>query len=490
MPSRTHNWKKNTWFQSSRSYALLALLAGLVLWIDLSLPLGVAGGVPYVAVVLFSLWFPSKRLTWCVAIVCSLLTLVGYALSPEGGISWVVATNRLLALFAIWVTTLLSLSRKHHLVEIKESEERFRDIVLSSADWVWEVDAQGKYTYASEKVFDILGYQPSEIIGKTPFELMPPEEADRIEAFFNNLAKKGEPIRELENWNLAKDGFRVCLLTNGTPIIDKYGALVGYRGMNKDITESKQTIEALDKALKLAESSNRAKDQFLANMSHELRTPLTVINGSTEVLLEEVCGGINEKQRAFLNRMSASGTHLLTIINDVLELARFEAGKMTLDLFKVDLSSITREVCEMLAPQIDNARLELKLDGFEQSAYLKGDHLRLRQVMLNLLSNAIKFTKRGTITIYFVRGEEELKWGVRDTGIGIAKDKLDLLFKRFEQAGDVLHNKAPGTGLGLALSKHVVEAHGGRIMVTSEIGKGSDFCVVLPRKISPGYQPH
>jgi PAS domain S-box-containing protein len=167
---------------------------------------------------------------------------------------------------------------------LRESEERYRAIVQSTSDWIWEIDEQGKYCYCSESIENILGYSVEEIIGKSPFDLMPPEESERVGAVFQGIVARKERIVDLENWNLHKDGHKVCLLTNGIPVLNESSKLIGYRGADKDISERKNANEVLLKALEKAEESDRLKSAFLANMSHEIRTPMNGILGFTELL--------------------------------------------------------------------------------------------------------------------------------------------------------------------------------------------------------------
>jgi two-component system sensor histidine kinase/response regulator len=361
---------------------------------------------------------------------------------------------------------------------LQKSEERFRDIAYSMADWIWEVDKNGVYTYCSEKVEDLLGYCPDEILGKTPFDLMPQDEAKRARQIFSKIIRKKEPIKELENWNNTKNGRLICLVTNGVPIFDEKGNLKGYRGVDKDITERKQAEMALEKAKEAAEAANAAKSEFLANMSHEIRTPMNGVIGMTGLLLDTQ---LTPEQRDYAETVRVSADSLLHIINDILDLSKIEAGKLDLEILDFDLRTSLEDVCDVLTEK--SAKKDMGFSCMippEVPCWLRGDPGRLRQVLLNLGGNAVKFTEKGEVVVRVsLDGENDtqatVRFAVTDTGIGIPADRLNRLFKSFSQADGSTTRKYGGTGLGLVISKQLAEKMGGEIGVKSEEGQGSTF---------------
>ncbi|MCB1217948.1 hypothetical protein KDL44_11185 [bacterium] len=237
--------------------------------------------------------------------------------------------------------------------------------------------------------------------------------------------------------------------------------------------------DELLKAKQLAEAASMAKSLFLANMSHELRTPLSAIIGFASILMRETYGELNPRQKQHVSNIQSSGEHLLGIINDLLDLAKIEAGKLELNISRINLATISLEASAMMEESVQSAGLELKMQLPEEPVWLQGDPLRLRQAILNLLSNAIKFTQQGSVTLYLRTEDGQVHWGIRDTGIGIQEHHLDLLFRPFERIKGRLSDTVRGTGLGLALTKQIVDSHGGCLEVHSSYGVGSDFRIIF-----------
>jgi signal transduction histidine kinase len=244
--------------------------------------------------------------------------------------------------------------------------------------------------------------------------------------------------------------------------------------------------EIADKSEQLAAAS-RHKSEFLANMSHELRTPLNAIIGFSEVLLERMFGEVNEKQTEYLQDILSSGQHLLSLINDILDLSKVEAGRMELALAPFHLPLALENALILIKERATRHGISLDLGVDPRLEELLGDERKIRQVLLNLLSNAVKFTPEGgRISLKAVLTDGSVEISVSDTGIGIAPEDQDAIFEEFRQVGSDEARKQEGTGLGLTLAKKFVELHGGRIWVESQVGKGSTFTFILPVRSSGG----
>ena len=238
--------------------------------------------------------------------------------------------------------------------------------------------------------------------------------------------------------------------------------------------------EIQEKSLQL-QVANQHKSEFLANMSHELRTPLNAIIGFSEVLQEHMFGEMNEKQEEYINDIHGSGKHLLSLINDILDLSKVEAGRMELDLETFNVAAAIDNALTLIKERAGRHSIELQAAVAAEVTDIKGDERKVKQILLNLLSNAVKFTpESGRITVAARLHDSMVEISVTDTGIGIAPEDCEAVFEEFRQVGTDYTKKAEGTGLGLALTKKFVELHGGKIWVTSEIGKGSTFFFTLP----------
>ncbi len=247
--------------------------------------------------------------------------------------------------------------------------------------------------------------------------------------------------------------------------------------------ENVRLIEEIQEKSAQLEAANRHKSEFLANMSHELRTPLNAIIGFSEVLADKMFGEVNDKQLQYLKTIHASGHHLLSLINDILDLSKIEAGRMELELSSFNLGAALDNALTLIRERAGRHGVALELQCSPELREWTADERKFKQVMLNLLSNAVKFTPQGgKITVKASRASGGIEVSVSDTGVGIAKQDQELVFEEFRQAGRDRLKKAEGTGLGLALTRKFVELHGGKITLESEPGKGSTFTFTLPER--------
>jgi signal transduction histidine kinase len=245
--------------------------------------------------------------------------------------------------------------------------------------------------------------------------------------------------------------------------------------------ENVRLFNEIEEKSRQLEVANKHKSDFLANMSHELRTPLNAIIGFSEVMLTGMAGPIPDNQKEFVGDIRDSGKHLLALINDILDLSKIEAGRMELDVSRFELRPAIDNALTLVRGRADRHEVRLETDiGAGVEAY-DGDERKFKQILLNLLSNAVKFTPAGgRVTLAARRAPEGYVFSVSDTGIGIAAEDQERIFEEFRQVGNDYARKAEGTGLGLTLTKRLVELHGGTIRVESAPGRGSTFTFVLP----------
>jgi PAS domain S-box-containing protein len=367
---------------------------------------------------------------------------------------------------------------------VRESESRFRSLTELSSDWYWEQDENLHLIGVTQAGGNVPRYTAN--LGKAFWEeraITPSSGAwDDLKAAM--AARK--PFRDFELQHTAHDATVRYLSISGMPILADDGAFRGYRGTARDISERKRA-EELTKALAASEEDKRLKNEFLTNMSHELRTPLNAILGFTELVQAGEAGPVSARQREFLSQALSSGRHLLRLINDVLALTRMESGKLELHSEPVDVPALVGEVISNVKETAEKGRIQIRTEVDGTIGRVMADPTYLRQVLYNYLSNALKFTPAGGSVVVRARpeGPDAFALEVEDTGVGIEPEDLSRLFVEFQQLDAGYAKKYGGTGLGLALTKRLVEAQGGSVGVRSRPGQGSVFRAILPRRASP-----
>ena len=368
--------------------------------------------------------------------------------------------------------------RKKTEISLKKSEKLFKDIAFSSADWIWEIDEKWCYTYCSEKIEVLLGYKPEEIIGKTPFDLMPMEEAEKMGKVFHKITKNIDPIKDLENWNLSKNGKRLCFLTNGVPVIDEQGKLKGYRGVDKDITARKENEARIKEIMEDLTRSNRELDDFAHIASHDLQEPLRKIKIFSERLKGLNKKNIDEKSIDYLSRIEKAAFWMSTLINGLLSYSRITTKAKSFE--KVDLNEIIKEVISDLEIKIQETEARIKI---EELPKINADKLQMRQLFQNLIGNALKYHKKDVppvVKIASEQKEEEIEITVEDNGIGFNQKHAGRIFGVFERL--VGKFEYEGSGVGLAICKKIIERHKGSIAAKSEEGRGTVFVITLTKE--------
>lgn len=376
----------------------------------------------------------------------------------------------------------------------KELEKLARAVEQSPAT-VIITDVKGAIQYVNPKFTELTGYSLQEVIGKNPRIF---NSGHHSKKFYKNL---WETILAGKNWygtfcNLGKNGRHYWERASISPVRNKDGKISHFVAVKEDITKLLQYENELKQAKEEAESANRAKSSFLANMSHELRTPLNAVIGFSEVLKDQYFGPLGQKQQEYVEDILESGQHLLSLINDILDLSKVEAGKTELDLSQVNVSDIIHNSLVMIKEKAAKHRIAVEKDIHPvEQIHITADERKIKQVLYNLLSNAAKFTPDGgsiTLAARLVHKDQLvdvsldqdcdfLEISVKDTGVGIALDQQKKVFEPFYQVTGAKQGKKPGTGLGLPLSRDLVELHGGKMFLESDgPGKGSTFSFIIP----------
>jgi PAS domain S-box-containing protein len=377
-----------------------------------------------------------------------------------------------------------------HLAALVESSDDA--IVSKSLDGIVQ-----SWNLAAERLF---GYTAAEMIGQSITKIVPTDRRAE-EAYVLDQIRAGHSVEHFETVRLAKDGGVVDISLTVSPIRDGAGHIVGASKIARDIREHKRLLderriaaaneeaarrEVLESQNRRMQEASRLKSEFVANMSHELRTPLNSIVGFAELIADARFGPLAERYREFARVMHTSAHHLLQLINDILDLAKVESGKIDFRPEQVDLADVVTETTKIVSGLAARRKLQLTVDVDPALGTVHLDPMRLKQVLYNYLSNAIKFTaERGRVTVR-LRAEEgdRFRLEVEDTGIGIKPEEEHRLFIEFQQLDAGTAKKYGGSGLGLALTKRLVEAQGGTVGVRSVFGSGSTFFATLPRHVN------
>ncbi len=375
---------------------------------------------------------------------------------------------------------------------LRQSEERFRGLVESTSDWIWQVDRNGVYIYVSPKVTEILGFQRQEVLGKTPFDLMPKQEAEGIRKDFEEISKNKKAFFGLENWNIHKNGKLVLLESSGVPILDKEGHLLGYRGIDRDITERKKAEQELAQSkVKLQEyatdlqklvelrtkqlqNSERlaAIGQTAGMVGHDIRNPLQAIAGDLYLIDNDVASLNDSETKKSLQESVESIQSNLMYIAKIVEDLQDYARPLKPNLEQVRIDKVIEQVM-LIVPVTPNHQVILNVE--RDLPAFTCDFLMLKRVMTNLVQNALQaMPSGGRLTIQAYRKNASIFVAVKDTGVGIPEEFKPKIFM------PMMTTKAKGQGLGLAVVKRLVEALNGTISFESQEGKGTTFTIEFP----------
>lgn len=362
---------------------------------------------------------------------------------------------------------------------LRDSEERYRTVVEGVRSIIFRIDREGAWSLLN-KAWEEFSEQPIEnVLGRQAIEFLHPDDRERARSAMAKMATvPDEEVRRMELRVMARGELR-WIEVAARVLWDAEGGLAGYAGSIDDITDRKRAEEKAERALEEARRASQAKSEFLSRMSHELRTPLNAIIGFSQLL---AMAGLETEDAESVGHIARAGEHLLELINEVLDIVSIEAGRMALSVEPVELGEIISESLSLVRPAADQRRLHIRTSlGVRHALWVNADRQRLRQVLVNLLGNAVKYNcEEGTITVNCAPvAEGMIRIEVADTGIGIAPGRLNDVFAPFERLG-AERTEVEGTGMGMTVTKRLVEAMGGTITVTSTQGLGSCFAVELP----------
>ena len=451
---------------------LIGVLLLIMLFLDLSLPAGVIHGIPYVVLVSVSYWLPWRRAPVALAAAGSLLIVVGYLYSAVHVDITALLFNASLEAAVLWVTAFLVMRYRASSRSLEDREQRLRALVTTAVDGVMIIDANGtvqEYNPACEQLF---GYRADEVVGRNVKMLMPPPYQGEHDEYLHRYRTTGNKRiigigREVEGRR--KDGTTFPMeLSVGEA--QPRGQQV-FVGIIRDITARKLAEQSLRIAKEQAESASHAKSQFLANMSHEIRTPMNAVLGYTQLI--ETDRELPEKYRRPLKAIHAAGNHLISLIDDILDLSKIEAGAMELDVRDFDLADLTEDISGIFAIRCEQKGLRWRVDVHIGEHAVHADDRKLRQILINLLGNSVKFTDRGEVSLTVAQHGRHYAFSVEDSGAGISQKAQKRIFEPFQQAEE--GEAKGGTGLGLAITKRHIELMGGALRLDSTPGEGSCF---------------
>jgi PAS domain S-box-containing protein len=370
-------------------------------------------------------------------------------------------------------------------VALKKAEEKYRSIFENATVGIYRstTDSKGQLLTVNPAFAQILGYASPEQVVENVTDIrsqlyVNSTDRERLQELLRDIGA----VQGFEAQVYRKNGEVIDVSMNVHVIKDENNKFLYYEGILEDVTEKKQASQ-FRIAKEAAEAAAQTKSEFLANMSHEIRTPLNAILGYTELILDNIYGDVPDKIHEVLERLQKNGRHLLSLINDILDLSKIEAGQLTLSLSDYSMQEVVHAVFTTVESLAAEKNLDLKVAVSPDVAYGRGDEQRIVQVLLNLVGNAIKFTEVGEVRLDVKDSNGTFLVSVSDTGPGLSEADHQRIFKEFLQADSSSTRKKGGTGLGLSIAKRIVEMHGGRIGVESTLGKGSTFWFTLPVRV-------
>jgi PAS domain S-box-containing protein len=358
--------------------------------------------------------------------------------------------------------------------EVSKGKTYIENLVENAGDVIFSTDMEDRILTWNRGAEIVLGYDKQEVLGKHLSILLPPERFHALEEIRAKVEISGA-LRDVEVRSKKKDGNTIDLSLSLSPIRDVEGKIVGFLRVAKDVTEKKRYERRLKELDKM-------KSDFVSNVSHELRTPLTSIKGSVDNMLDGLTGQLNQKQVRYLARIKSNSDRLTRLINDLLDLSRIEAGRIEVRPATLPMAALVGEVAEYLKHLAAEKLINIEVMAPDPSMTVWADRDKVTQVLLNLVGNAIKFSpEERTVTVAIEKNRSEwVEISVADTGPGILPDEMNKIFAKFYQIANTDKHRPKGSGLGLTISKALIEMQGGKLWVESEIGKGTKFSFTLP----------
>lgn len=469
--------------QSSWVFALALLACFGIFAADVFLPLQITDGVPFIVVVLMGRWFSARWQVIFITVLSCALVVAGYVIVPDGGEVWNTMAERLIALAIIVLSAAITLSEKKEERARERSETLFHQVLDNAVSGIISINDRAVIQSFNRAAEEIFGYSAEEVIGQNVKMLMPDMDAKYHDAYVSNYIRTREAKiigigRQVEG--LKKDGTVFPMELAISELNDNGQRL--FTGTVTDISDRVEWEQALLEAKQQAELADQAKSEFLSSISHELRTPLNAIIGFTQLLQTDKDNPLSKKQIESTEYVLKSSAHLLSLIEQVLDLSAIESGQVRVEVETVNPDNIILD-CAMIA---ENLARQQNITFFNRVANwdlprINVDQTRFRQCLLNLLSNAVKYNREdGCVTFAVTESEKhELRFMVIDSGPGIAKEEQDRIFSPFSRLGQE-GSGIPGTGIGLKITKELVEAMGGSIGFESTPNLGSTFWVDFP----------
>ncbi len=385
-----------------------------------------------------------------------------------------------------YVSAIRDVTRREAVAKaLMDSEARFRDFAEAASDWLYEQDENLRFTFISDRFLQTTGHKHENILGKTRWEFIQSIGGDTSDDNWRDHIATLERHESFENFShhiKLHDGCRFVFKVNGKAIFDDEGVFRGYRGVSRDITRETEQILALEKAIKVAETAVDMKSEFLSTVSHELRTPVAAVMGSIGLMASGAIGTLPEKAKDMISLAMRNCDRLTKLIDDILDVEKSQTGQLEFIFEHLDAVELVADSIQANQPFAQNFEVTLALtDQPPEGATVMGDRFRLIQVMSNLLSNAVKFSEKGSaVSAAVTKSNEMVAITVTDRGCGIPKEFLARVFDPFYQITQSDARAVGGTGLGLTITKHIVERHSGRIDIQSEIGRGTSITIELP----------